>query len=134
MASWDWLIICGRGAEAHGECEGVDLVLVRYRVRRKRIRSKRDKPEQNQAKREAWQSREKSKVVAVGGKGGRGTWGCMGEVRGLFGAEGYRLRGKDYAQTVRNQSKTGQYRTQDLKSTSKAESTSIFLQQSANEA
>nr|GEZ18549.1 hypothetical protein [Tanacetum cinerariifolium] len=27
MASWDWLIIRGRGAGAHGECEGVDLVL-----------------------------------------------------------------------------------------------------------
>nr|GEV60702.1 hypothetical protein [Tanacetum cinerariifolium] len=34
MASWDWLIIRGRGAGGHGECEGVDLVLVRYRVRR----------------------------------------------------------------------------------------------------
>nr|GEX74634.1 retrovirus-related Pol polyprotein from transposon 17.6 [Tanacetum cinerariifolium] len=30
----DWLIIRGRGAGAHGECEGVDLVLVTYRVRR----------------------------------------------------------------------------------------------------
>nr|GFA87994.1 hypothetical protein [Tanacetum cinerariifolium] len=34
MASWDWLIIRGRGAGAHEECERVDLVLVRYRVRR----------------------------------------------------------------------------------------------------
>nr|GEY64997.1 putative reverse transcriptase domain-containing protein [Tanacetum cinerariifolium] len=34
MASWDWLIIRGRGAGAHGECKGVDLLLVRYRVRR----------------------------------------------------------------------------------------------------
>nr|GEY46182.1 hypothetical protein [Tanacetum cinerariifolium] len=31
MASWDWLIVRGMGAGAHGECEGVDLVLVRYR-------------------------------------------------------------------------------------------------------
>nr|GEZ62517.1 hypothetical protein [Tanacetum cinerariifolium] len=38
-----------------------------------------------------------------------------------------RLFGKDYAQNVKNQSKTGQYRTQDLKSTAKAESTGIFL-------
>nr|GEX79720.1 hypothetical protein [Tanacetum cinerariifolium] len=37
---------------------------------------------------------------------------------------------KDYAQSV----KTGQYRTQDLKSISKAGSIGIFLQQSANEA
>nr|GEY91781.1 hypothetical protein [Tanacetum cinerariifolium] len=36
-------------------------------------------------------------------------------------------RGKDYAQNVKNQSKTGQYRTQDWKSTSKAGSTGIFL-------
>nr|GEW40696.1 hypothetical protein [Tanacetum cinerariifolium] len=34
--------------------------------------------------------------------------------------------GKDYAQNVKNQSKTGQYRTQDLKSTPKARSTSSF--------
>nr|GEY76591.1 hypothetical protein [Tanacetum cinerariifolium] len=33
MASWDWLIIRGRGAGAHGECKGVDLLLVRYRGR-----------------------------------------------------------------------------------------------------
>nr|GEW90385.1 reverse transcriptase domain-containing protein [Tanacetum cinerariifolium] len=42
--------------------------------------------------------------------------------------------GKDYAQNSNNQLKTGQYRTQDLKSTSKAGSTGIFLKQSANEA
>nr|GEY18984.1 reverse transcriptase domain-containing protein [Tanacetum cinerariifolium] len=30
MASWDWLIICGKGAGAHGEYEGVDLVLVSF--------------------------------------------------------------------------------------------------------
>nr|GEY26871.1 reverse transcriptase domain-containing protein [Tanacetum cinerariifolium] len=34
MAAYDWLILRGRGTGAHGECEGVDLVLVRYRVRR----------------------------------------------------------------------------------------------------
>nr|GEU29928.1 hypothetical protein [Tanacetum cinerariifolium] len=42
--------------------------------------------------------------------------------------------GKDYAQNVKNQSKTEQYRTQDLKSTAKAGSTGIFLKQSSNEA
>nr|GEV90702.1 zf-CCHC domain-containing protein/UBN2 domain-containing protein [Tanacetum cinerariifolium] len=42
--------------------------------------------------------------------------------------------GKDYAQNVKNQSKTGQYRTQDWKSTSKAKSTGIFLKKSSNEA
>nr|GEY09767.1 uncharacterized mitochondrial protein AtMg00810-like [Tanacetum cinerariifolium] len=42
--------------------------------------------------------------------------------------------GKDYAQNVKNQSKTGQYRTQDLKSILKAGSTGIFLKQSSNEA
>nr|GEW46257.1 hypothetical protein [Tanacetum cinerariifolium] len=42
--------------------------------------------------------------------------------------------GKDYAQNVKNQSKIRQYRIQDWKSTPKAESTGIFLQQSANEA
>nr|GEV73656.1 hypothetical protein [Tanacetum cinerariifolium] len=36
--------------------------------------------------------------------------------------------GKDYAQNVKNQSKTGQYRTQDWKSTAKAGSTSNFSQ------
>nr|GEV01203.1 hypothetical protein [Tanacetum cinerariifolium] len=35
--------------------------------------------------------------------------------------------GKDYAQNVKNQSKTRQYRTQDWKSAAKAGSTSIFL-------
>nr|GEU92776.1 putative ribonuclease H-like domain-containing protein [Tanacetum cinerariifolium] len=42
--------------------------------------------------------------------------------------------GKDYAYIVKNQSITGQYQTQDLKSTSKAGSTGIFLKQSNNEA
>nr|GEU87065.1 hypothetical protein [Tanacetum cinerariifolium] len=42
--------------------------------------------------------------------------------------------GKDYAQNVKNQSKTRQYRTQDWKSTAKAESTGIFLKKSSNEA
>nr|GEX39536.1 reverse transcriptase domain-containing protein [Tanacetum cinerariifolium] len=45
-----------------------------------------------------------------------------------------RCLGKDYAQNVKNQSKTGQYRTQDWKSTAKAESTGIFLSKSSNEA
>nr|GEX39914.1 retrovirus-related Pol polyprotein from transposon TNT 1-94 [Tanacetum cinerariifolium] len=43
-------------------------------------------------------------------------------------------RGKDYAQNVKNQSKTGQYRTQDWKSTAKAGSTDIFHKQSSQEA
>nr|GFA24353.1 hypothetical protein [Tanacetum cinerariifolium] len=42
--------------------------------------------------------------------------------------------GKDYAQTIKNQSKPEQYQTQDFKSTAKAGSTDLFLQQSANEA
>nr|GEZ65492.1 zinc finger, CCHC-type [Tanacetum cinerariifolium] len=42
--------------------------------------------------------------------------------------------GKDYAQNVKNQSKIGQYRTQDLKSTAKAGSTGIILKKSSNEA
>nr|GEV43829.1 reverse transcriptase domain-containing protein [Tanacetum cinerariifolium] len=41
---------------------------------------------------------------------------------------------KDYAQNVKNQSKTRQYRTQDWKSTPKAGSTSIFLKESSNKA
>nr|GEX96485.1 hypothetical protein [Tanacetum cinerariifolium] len=41
---------------------------------------------------------------------------------------------KDCAQNVQNQSKTGQYRTQDWKSTAKAGSTGIFLKESSNEA
>nr|GEZ18565.1 reverse transcriptase domain-containing protein [Tanacetum cinerariifolium] len=43
-------------------------------------------------------------------------------------------RGKDYAYIVKNQSKTRQYRTQDLKSTSKAGSTGIFLSNQINKA
>nr|GEW78972.1 ribonuclease H-like domain-containing protein [Tanacetum cinerariifolium] len=41
---------------------------------------------------------------------------------------------KDYAQNVKNQSKTRQYQTQDWKSTAKAGSTSIFVKESSNEA
>nr|GEY84824.1 hypothetical protein [Tanacetum cinerariifolium] len=41
---------------------------------------------------------------------------------------------KDYVQTIKKSVKTEQYQAQDLKSTSKAGSTGIFLQQSANEA
>nr|GEV15777.1 putative reverse transcriptase domain-containing protein [Tanacetum cinerariifolium] len=41
---------------------------------------------------------------------------------------------KDYAQNVKNQSKTGQYRTQDWKSIAKAGSTGIFHKQSNQEA
>nr|GEW51023.1 reverse transcriptase domain-containing protein [Tanacetum cinerariifolium] len=44
------------------------------------------------------------------------------------------LGGKDYAQNVKNQSKTRQYRTQDWKSTGKAESMGIFLKKSSIEA
>nr|GEW76829.1 ribonuclease H-like domain-containing protein [Tanacetum cinerariifolium] len=44
------------------------------------------------------------------------------------------VKGKDYAQNVKNLSKIEQYRTQDLKSTSKAESTGILLKKSSNEA
>nr|GEY93262.1 reverse transcriptase domain-containing protein [Tanacetum cinerariifolium] len=40
-----------------------------------------------------------------------------------------RCLGKDYAQNVKKSVKTGQYRTQDLKSTAKAGSTGIFLKQ-----
>nr|GEY94506.1 reverse transcriptase domain-containing protein [Tanacetum cinerariifolium] len=42
--------------------------------------------------------------------------------------------GKDYAQNVKNQSKTGQYRTQDWKSTVKAGSRGILLKKSSNKA
>nr|GEV26251.1 hypothetical protein [Tanacetum cinerariifolium] len=42
--------------------------------------------------------------------------------------------GKDYAKNRQKSVKTGQYQTQDWKSTSKAESKGIFLQQSSNEA
>nr|GEV88759.1 hypothetical protein [Tanacetum cinerariifolium] len=42
--------------------------------------------------------------------------------------------GKDYAQNVKNQSKTGQYRTQDWKSAAKAGSTGYFLKESSHEA
>nr|GEZ87875.1 hypothetical protein [Tanacetum cinerariifolium] len=43
-------------------------------------------------------------------------------------------RREDYAQNIKNQSKTGQYRTQDWKSTAKAGSMGIFLKKSSNEA
>nr|GEW66013.1 reverse transcriptase domain-containing protein [Tanacetum cinerariifolium] len=42
--------------------------------------------------------------------------------------------GKDYAQNIKNQSKTEQYQTQDWKSTAKAGSTVIFRKQSSQEA
>nr|GEW67853.1 hypothetical protein [Tanacetum cinerariifolium] len=44
------------------------------------------------------------------------------------------LGGKDYAQNIKNQSKTEQYRTQDWKSTAKAGSTGNCFKESRNEA
>nr|GEX98274.1 hypothetical protein [Tanacetum cinerariifolium] len=55
----------------------------------------------------------------------RVSMACL--VKGTMAKSGGLLAGKDYAQNVKNQSKTGQYRTQDWKSTAKAESTGIFL-------
>nr|GEU91809.1 reverse transcriptase domain-containing protein [Tanacetum cinerariifolium] len=52
-----------------------------------------------------------------------GTWSARIPMWQLFKG----LGGKDYAQNVKNQSKTGQYQTQDWKSTAKAGSTGIFV-------
>nr|GEZ28806.1 hypothetical protein [Tanacetum cinerariifolium] len=59
-----------------------------------------------------------------------GPWSARAPMWQLFKG----LGGKDYAQDIKNQSKTEQYRTQDWKSAAKAESTGNFLKESSNEA
>nr|GFB05761.1 hypothetical protein [Tanacetum cinerariifolium] len=59
---------------------------------------------------------------------------CVHALNELHLHEIHVIPSKDYAQNIKNQSKIKQYQTQDLKSTPKAGSTGIFLQQSANEA
>nr|GEV75912.1 hypothetical protein [Tanacetum cinerariifolium] len=85
MASWDWLIIRGREAGAHGECEGVDLVLVRYRayyeiswllmesLKRRRLW----KGLESKVTRECCFVVEKDAWLRVGILS-KGTWGCWG--------------------------------------------------------
>nr|GEZ39074.1 hypothetical protein [Tanacetum cinerariifolium] len=59
-------------------------------------------------------------IVAQVGNQGRGQGNGRNQ---KCNAVNDNIRGKDYAQNVKNQSKTRQYRTQDQKSTPKAEST-----------
>nr|GEY11001.1 hypothetical protein [Tanacetum cinerariifolium] len=59
-----------------------------------------------------------------------GPWSARTPMWQLFKG----LGGKDSAQNIKNRSKPGQYRTQDWKSTAKAESTGIFLNNQAKKA